>query len=101
MDTKDLLRKTEIIVFCGKDEKLKDFLSLYFNVSGGYAVCGKSVLVHSDKITKNDLKRGCNTYWSETLVDEETRKALDGCVLIEGISIRDEYTKYFLSSCSA
>jgi len=101
MDAKEVLRKADTIVYIGSDEQLKKFLSVYFMVSDGLAICGKSVIVYSDIITTKDLKRGCGVYWSEKKVSDETRAALSGCVLVEGLNIRDEYTKYFLSSCSA
>ncbi len=99
--TYDMLRKADAIVFDSKDEKLKEFLSLYYKIVGPDNTAGfDSVLVYTENFSEALLMiPGVRFIWSKYAIPPDMRQALAEDFLVDNKDIKEEYIKRFLSSC--
>lgn len=98
----NMLRKTEAIIFDSQDEKLKDFLALYYAITTSENKQKfNNILVYTDTFKDELLLISGVTYvWCKNSLPIGSKHLLTGDFVIEKMDIKQQYIQRFLSNCT-
>jgi hypothetical protein len=95
----DALKQTDSIIFDSTDSKLREFLSLYYDIILPDKTSSDSnTMVYTDKFRVSILLiPGIKHVWSKYTIPADNKQFLSGSFIIDNMDIRNEYTKRFLN----